>query len=34
MPAERFFPLKQNYAGTCGFVGGFLLMMALDVALG
>ena len=31
---EELIPQAHSRAGTCGFVGGFLLMMALDVALG
>ena len=27
-------PQAHSRAGTCGFVGGFLVMMVLDVALG
>ncbi len=32
--AEELLPRAHSRAGTCGFIGGFLLMMALDVALG
>lgn len=31
---EELIPQAHSRAGTCGFVGGFLLMMVLDVALG
>ncbi len=31
---EELIPQAHSRVGTCGFVGGFLLMMALDVALG
>ena len=32
--AEELLPRAHSRAGTCGFIGGFLLMMVLDVALG
>ena len=32
--AEELVPQAHSKAGTCGFVGGFLIMMILDVALG
>ncbi len=32
--AEELLPRAHSRAGTCGFLAGFLLMMALDVALG
>ena len=32
--AGELLPRAAGRGGTCGFVGGFLLMMALDVALG
>ena len=32
--AQELLPRAHSRAGTCGFFGGFLLMMALDVALG
>ena len=32
--AEELLPRAHSRAGTCGFTAGFLLMMALDVALG
>ncbi len=31
---EELVPQAHSRAGTCGFVGGFLVMMVLDVALG
>ena len=31
---EELIPQAHSRAGTCGFVGGFLIMMILDVALG
>ena len=31
---EELVPQAHSRAGTCGFVGGFLIMMVLDVALG
>jgi ZIP family zinc transporter len=31
---EELVPQAHSKAGTCGFVGGFLIMMILDVALG
>ena len=31
---EELVPQAHSKAGTCGFVGGFLMMMILDVALG
>ena len=31
---EELVPQAHSKAGTCGFVGGFLIMMVLDVALG
>lgn len=31
---EELVPQAHSRAGTCGFVGGFLVMMILDVALG
>lgn len=31
---EELIPQAHSRAGTCGFVGGFLIMMVLDVALG
>ena len=31
---EELVPQAHSRAGTCGFVGGFLVMMMLDVALG
>lgn len=31
---EELIPQAHSRAGTCGFVGGFLVMMILDVALG
>ena len=31
---EELIPQAHSRAGTCGFVGGFLLMMVLDVAMG
>ena len=31
---EELVPQAHSRAGTCGFVGGFLIMMILDVALG
>ena len=31
---EELVPQAQSRTGTCGFVGGFLIMMILDVALG
>ena len=31
---EELVPQAHSRAGTCGFVGGFLMMMVLDVALG
>ena len=31
---EELVPQAHSRTGTCGFVGGFLLMMILDVALG
>ena len=31
---EELVPQAQSSSGTCGFVGGFLVMMVLDVALG
>ncbi len=31
---EELIPQAHSQSGTCGFVGGFLLMMVLDVALG
>ncbi|MBQ9493454.1 MAG: ZIP family metal transporter [Oscillibacter sp.] len=31
---EELTPQAQSRAGTCGYLSGFLLMMALDVALG
>lgn len=31
---EELVPQAHSRSGTCGFVGGFLLMMVLDVALG
>lgn len=31
---EELIPQAHSRAGTCGFVGGFLLMMVLDAALG
>ena len=32
--AEELMPQAHSRAGTCGYLAGFLLMMALDVALG
>ena len=32
--AEELIPQAHSRAGTCGYLFGFLLMMALDVALG
>ncbi len=31
---EELVPQAHSRAGTCGFVGGFLVMMVLDIALG
>ena len=31
---EELVPQAHSRAGTCGFIGGFLVMMVLDVALG
>ena len=31
---EELVPQAHSRAGTCAFVGGFLIMMVLDVALG
>ena len=31
---EELVPQAHSRTGTCGFVGGFLIMMILDVALG
>lgn len=31
---EELVPQAHSRAGTCGFIGGFLIMMILDVALG
>ena len=31
---EELVPQAHSKTGTCGFVGGFLIMMILDVALG
>ena len=31
---EELGPQAHSRTGTCGFVGGFLIMMILDVALG
>ena len=31
---EELIPQAHSRSGTCGFVGGFLIMMVLDVALG
>lgn len=32
--AEELMPQARSRAGTCGYLGGFLLMMSLDTALG
>ena len=31
---EELVPQAHSRTGTCGFVGGFLVMMVLDVTLG
>ena len=31
---EELVPQAHSRAGTCGFIGGFLVMMVLDVVMG